>query len=351
MTQAMVNMTENNMARVAIIADTSLQRSALQQALASNGYQVVLNNSPSRLDEDTLSDHDVDLWLVDLALAEDSPMVDKLLQQTDAPVLYGEGQAPERHSEQYPLWEKRLFGKLKRLIGDSTAAVGAGLHALANESTRPERLALPAALAGLPLSLGEPADEVWLLAGSLGAPEAAKAFLDALPGGLPVGLVYAQHIQPGHEATLAEAVSRHSQWSARVAVDGERVRCGEVLVVPVQQEMCFSSSGYVQLAVHGWQEPHSPSIDQMILNLVQRFGSRCGVVLLSGMGCDGSAALGYARRQGAEVWAQRSESCLCSSLPDSARATGHTTFSADPREMAEAFLLNLMTRLSAQEAS
>ncbi|WP_462380789.1 chemotaxis protein CheB [Pseudomonas sp. Marseille-QA0892] len=344
-------MTENSMPRVAIIADTSLQRGALQQALVNNGYQVVLNNSPSRLDEAALASSEVDLWLVDLALSEDSPLVDRLLQQTDAPVLYGEGQAPERQSEQYPLWEKRFFGKLKQLIGDSTSSVVESLEALYNDTDRVAALPLPAELEGTVLAAGTPAEQVWLLAGSLGAPQAVKAFIDALPTGLPVGFVYAQHINDGQEGSLAQAVGCHTDWTVRVAQEGEPVRCGEVVIAPVTRELSLGEGGAIRLAAHGWQEPYSPSIDQMVLNLVQRYTARSGVVLFSGTGSDGSSALGYARRHQAEVWAQRSESCECPSLPDSARATGHVTFSAEPRELAQAFIMRLVEQRNLAEGA
>ena len=72
-----------------MIADTSLQRHVLQQALSGNGYQVVLNSDPARLDEEALAACEPDLWLVDLAQSEDSPLVDNLLERSNAPVLFG----------------------------------------------------------------------------------------------------------------------------------------------------------------------------------------------------------------------------------------------------------------------
>jgi len=71
-------MTDKSSARIAVIADTSLQRHVLQQALAGGGYQVVLNSDPARLDEEALAACETDLWLVDLAQSEDSPLVDSL---------------------------------------------------------------------------------------------------------------------------------------------------------------------------------------------------------------------------------------------------------------------------------
>lgn len=328
-------------ARIAVIADTSLQRHVLQQALSGNGYQVVLNSDPARLDEDALAACEADLWLVDLAQSEDSPLVDSLLERGNTPVLFGEGHAPERHSENYPRWERSLFGKLKRLVGDPAQAVGPSLEALLAEAQRPGRLELPAVLADTPLVAGEPAKQVWLLAASLGGPAAVKAFLDALPGGLPIGFVYAQHIDASFESALPQAVGRHSQWHVNPVRHADSIRCGEVIVAPISHELGFAEDGVMQVADRSWPEPYSPSIDQMMLNLAQQFGANCGVIAFSGMGSDGSAAAAYVRRQGGQIWTQRADSCACPSMPDSLREGGYSALSGDPRELAEALVNHL----------
>lgn len=327
--------------RIAVLADTSLQRHVLQQALLGNGYEVVLNSDPARLDDAALDACAADLWLVDLAQSEDSPLVERLLERVDTPVLFGEGHAPERHSEHYPRWERSLVAKLKRLVGDPSQAVGPSLEALLVEGQRPSRLELPQALAATPLQAGEPARQVWLLAASLGGPAAVKAFLDALPGGLPIGFLYAQHIDASFEAALPQAVGRHSQWHVNLVRPGDPVRCGEVVVVPIQRELTFAADGSMRLAERGWPEPYSPSIDQMMLNLAQQFGAQCGVIVFSGMGSDGSAAAAYVRRQGAPIWTQSADSCACPSMPDSLREGGYSVFSGDPRALAEALVRQL----------
>ncbi|MBM7062344.1 chemotaxis protein CheB [Pseudomonas sp. UL073] len=334
-------MTDKTAGRIGVIADTSLQRHVLQQALAGNGYEVVLNSDPARLDDEALAAHSVDLWLVDLAQLEDSPLVDRLLERADAPVLFGEGHAPERHSEHYPRWERRLVAKLKKLVGDPSQAVGPSLEALLAEAQRPNRLELPQALADTPLVAGEPARQVWLLAASLGGPAAVKAFLDALPGGLPLGFIYAQHIDASFETALPQAVGRHSQWHINPARHGDPVRCGEVVVVPIQRELGFADDGAMHMNGRGWPEPYSPSIDQMMLNLAQHYGAQCGVIAFSGMGSDGSAAAAYVRRQGGAIWTQRADSCACPSMPDSLREGGYSAFSGDPRELAAALVDHL----------
>ena len=334
-------MTERSSGRVAVIADTSLQRHVLQQTLLANGYQVLLNSDPLRLEGEQLSACAPDLWLVDLAQLEDSPLIDQLLEQATVPVLFGEGQAPERHSEHYPRWERRLLGKLKRLVGDPARAVGPSLEVLLNQGQRPARLNLPDSLASTPLAAGEPARQVWLLAASLGGPEAVKEFLDALPGGLPLGFVYAQHIDASFEQRLPQAVGRHSQWPVNLARAGDWVRYGEVVVAPIGQELGFDEDGRMRVGPRPWPEPYSPSIDQMMLNLAQQFPSCCGVIAFSGMGSDGSAAAAYVLRKGGLIWTQTAHSFACPSMLDSLREGGYSSFSASPRELAEALVARL----------
>lgn len=330
-------------ARIAVLADTSLQRHVLQQALTSNGFQVVLNKDPARLEPADLDTAQADLWLVDLAQTEDSPLVDALLERDTTRVLFGEGHAPERHSEFYPRWERSLFSKLKRLVGDPSRAVGPRLDVLQGEVQRPERLTLPSVLADT-APAGEPAAQVWLLAASLGGPEAVKAFLDALPGGLPVGFIYAQHIEASFESALSQAVGRHSQWQVRQVRPGEPVRCGEVVIAPISEELGFETDGSTRMNGRCWPEPYSPSIDQMMLNLARQFGERCGVIAFSGMGSDGSAAAAYLLRQGGRVWTQRADSCACSSMPDNLREGGYSSYSGDPHELAQALVNHLVNQ-------
>ncbi|MCY1518736.1 Chemotaxis response regulator protein-glutamate methylesterase [compost metagenome] len=231
-------------------------------------------------------------------------------------------------------------------MGDPAVAVGPSLETLLAEAQRPSRLELPRALADTPLVAGEPARQVWLLAASLGGPAAVKAFLDALPGGLPIGFIYAQHIDPSFEGALPQAVGRHSQWHVNQVRPGDAVRCGEVVVVPISRELNFSDDGRMQVSERPWPEPYSPSIDQAMLNLAQHFGAQCGVIAFSGMGSDGSAAAAYLRRQGGLIWTQSAESCACSSMPDSLREGGYSSFSGDPRELAAKLVEHLAAQVS-----
>lgn len=306
--------------RVAVLADSHLQRHALREALTGLGYQLAVNMDPARLEVATLDQHAADVWLVSLLQVDAhlQALLEHLYEQ-DVPVLVGEGVTPHTGSEEYPRWRRSLDSKLRTLV------------------PRPDEPLLQQEASVVEMqAVGGPATQVWLLAASLGGPVAVKEFLDCLPGNLPIGFLYAQHIDQGFEKSLPKAVGRHSQWQVRLARHNDFVGTGEVVVVPVDQELTFTASGRMQCRGRPWQGSYAPSIEQMMLNLAVGFGPRCGVIVFSGMGEDGSAACLDATGMGMQIWAQCSQSSTCASMPDSIRNTGYSSYSGSPRELAQA---------------
>lgn len=335
--------------RVAVVADTSLQRHIFQQFLLKKGYQVVFNSGSQHISLESILACETDLWLYDVISSneqEDCIILDYFLSEPNAPVLFGEGFTPERSSEDYPRWERSLLKKIKHLTRhldivptSNEVSLEASTHAVTAK-----RIELPQRFAKQRVSREQPAQQVWLLAASMGGPQAVKAFLDALPQGLPLGFLYAQHIDSSFESNLPQAVGRHSEWPVRLLHEHSCVREGEVVIVPVQHELSFTESGHMQVLEQPWSGPYSPSIEQMMCNLAQHYGKNCGVIVFSGMGSDGSIAAAYVQQQGARVWTQNAESCACSSMPDSVREAGYSSLSATPQGLAQALVQYLLAQ-------
>lgn len=331
-------MTEPVAVRVAVVADTSLQRYLLQQLLIKHGYQIVLNSGPQQLTSERLKACQTDLWLYDAACSNDAecPALEYFLTQPSASVLFGEGAAPERNSEDYPRWERSLLKKVLQLTRHITEQEAVSV-AVSSEIISPAAapIELPQYCVKSSAQAGQPAKQVWLLAASMGGPQAVKAFLDALPIGLPLGFIYAQHIDAHFENSLPQAVGRHSQWPVRLLGEHHFVREGEVVIVPLQHVLDFAVNSRLLALDTPWQGPYSPSIEQMMRNLAQHFGPNCGVIVFSGMGDDGSIAAEYVQQQGAQVWTQSADSCACSSMPDSVAQAGCGVLTASPQGLAD----------------
>ncbi|MFN2360250.1 MAG: chemotaxis protein CheB, partial [Marinobacter sp.] len=298
------------------------------------GLDVSFSGDPDRLQ----SRHEfpeTSLWLITLEDEADHPVLfDHLLENTDAPVLFGLDAAPKPGTTEYFRWERRLLDKLEQSLGhleklDSAAAI----EELAHE--QPQTTSSPTLPHWIPPASSDlPAEEVWILGASLGGPAAVKTFLDNLPPGLPVGFVYAQHIDNNFTEVLTRVLGRHAHYQLKPAENGYRIHNGDVILMPVEQEWTLDDSGALQQRDTPWPGPYGPSIDQVLLNIGDHFGSRCHAILFSGMGNDGAIAAPLLKAYGSRIWVQESASCGNSSMPDSVAATGCSVFCGTPEQLA-----------------
>jgi len=329
--------------RVGIVSDDALQRHRLQEATGRFGLRPAFSGTPERLlGYGGLPD--ASLWLVTLQDEADHPQLfDYLLDCTDAPILFGMDPAPRPGSRDFIRWERRLLEKLEQHLGPLEETESAeDLAALDVQATAPQTgsaIELPAWLK--PTPGGQPAEEVWILGASLGGPAAVKNFLDHLPLGLPVGFVYAQHIDGSFTEVLARVLGRHAHYRLQQAEEGMRITCGQVTVIPVEREWGLTSQGTLTEKDRPWPGPYGPSIDQVLLNFGDHFGNRCHAILFSGMGNDGAVAAPILRAFGSHIWVQASETCANSAMPDAVAGTGCTSFSGSPPELARALVRTL----------
>lgn len=330
--------------RIGVLADTFLQRHLLKQVLTLQGYKVVVNRDPLALSVDDLQYYSVDAWLVDLANSNEQQLcLLDWLYGAELPVLFGEGRAPQINSEDYPRWQRALFKKLDKIQQQQLSYSGVAPVIPTLQAVVPPVIRLEPAY-DFSRWRGQPAKELWLLAASLGGPAAVKDFLDTLPSCLPIGFLYAQHIDPGFEQQLPKVVGRHSDWTVRLVDEGNVVKCGEVVVVPIQRELSFTDLGALQVLPYRWTGEYSPSINQVMRNLAQQYKQHSGAVFFSGMGEDGREACAYAQRQGMTIWVQTAESCTSSSMPESILSTGCSSYSAAPKQLARALLNRIQAR-------
>lgn len=312
---------------VGILASDRLQQHQLKTALMHFGFNVAISSDPERFIAQKHYELALDVWVVDVEQDDDGEMqwLDVLLER-DTPVLMGVEKAPKRGGEGYRQWEKRLCSKVCELTVSSDVQELDNLNTDVHQS-----ISAPSCLAGKDFS-GQPARYVWVLGASLGGPSAVKEFIDALPGGLPIAFVYAQHIDPRFEKSLVKSVGRHSAYRFKNFVEGEALLCGEVLIAPMCHEFVINAAGQFQALDRPWPGPYTPSIDQVILNVAKHYGTQAQYIIFSGMGSDGAVAI--AQLSEPQVWVQNSDSCGSASMPESVRDTGKVTYVGAPYQLA-----------------
>ena len=321
--------------KVGVVSDEALHRQRLQAALAHTGLDPGFTGDPARLLASP-EFPEVDLWLVTLKDEADHPaLLEHMLEHSEAPVLFGLDPAPSPGSTGYARWERRLLEKLEQQLGH--------LKQLApTEPGSAPKTAPPAATGTTPelprwippAAPDSVAEEVWILGASLGGPAAVKMFLDNLPPNLPVGFIYAQHIDGNFTEVLTRVLGRHAHYTLKPAQQGYRVHNGDVVLMPVENEWKIDNSGALIPLETPWPGPYGPSIDQVLLNVGDHYGRHCHAILFSGMGNDGSTAAPLLKAYGSQIWVQESTSCGNSSMPDSVAATGCSTFCGTPDELA-----------------
>mgnify|MGYP006394399037 CR=1 FL=1 len=325
---------------VGIVSDSLLQRHRMQAALEKFGMRIAFCGAPDRLQAQPALPKAC-LWVVTLEDESDHPeLLDHLIEQSEAPVLFGLERAPEETSSDFAIWERRLHLKLEKHLGQLETLDGeAELVALSRDPepvASVDRLPLPVWIT--PAQAGDVCEEVWVLGASLGGPGAVKQFLDQLPAGLPIGFVYAQHIDDHFTSVLTQVLGRHASYQLKAACEGEPLKVGEVVLMPVDREWGFDDNGALQRREGVWPGPYGPSIDQVLLNVSACYGARCHAIFFSGMGNDGALAAPTLRSRGSRIWVQSSDSCANSSMPDSVAATGSSSFSGTPQQLAAKLL-------------
>lgn len=305
------------MAKLVIIADDARQRHALMDVGQSCGLEV-LTCIASRQFDQSQQQLQPDLWIVDVA---DEDEVLELIG-FDQTFLVGLTTAPS-------FTEKILYQRWKKAVTQKLLKVLTGINA------------------DLPMSQScELFPNVWrivLLAASMGGLDAVKLFLDQLPPDLPVAFLLTQHIDQKMQNHLPRILGRHNSWQFELIDKNiESLECSHIYIVPVLQQINFTTEGHIRLQAESWPTQYQPSITEMMQRASQTFKNKLLTIVFSGMGDDGSKSAVQHVKHGAKIWAQTAESCTSASQPDQMRATGQVSLNADPIGLAAALVNEYM---------
>ena len=176
---------------------------------------------------------------------------------------------------------------------------------------------------------------VWVLGASIGGPEAVREFLADIPAKAPALFLLAQHMGAEFMDIMAQQLVRSTSLTVRTPSHGERVNHGDILIVPTTHRLRVDRAGVVTLeAQAAGTRPNSPSIDQVLEDVADRFGSKAGAIIFSGMAEDAAEGSRYLVGIGGTVYAQDPETCVISSMVDGVIETGVVSFVGSPKALA-----------------
>jgi two-component system chemotaxis response regulator CheB len=139
-------------------------------------------------------------------------------------------------------------------------------------------------------------------------------------------VVVVQHLDPRHRSLLAQILGRRTGLLVREAVDGARLRNGEVLVAPPDRHLLVNADGTVSLTQSELVHFTRPSADLLFESLAAAYGPRAIAVVLTGTGSDGSMGVTAVKKRGGTVIVQDEASSEFFGMPSAAIRTGVVDF-------------------------
>lgn len=311
-------------ARIGLITDDDFNRHTLHNLLNEAGYNVNVMLDPERLERFFTNQLDeknqVDTWVLDLINSDAEPVLEQLFEHTQQALLINDEIPAVQNHDAHQYWAKRLLEKLEVL------AIASDDHSSLPEAKLSE---------SIQARTKAYAERVWVLAASLGGPDAVKRFLQNLAPDLPIAMVYVQHIEESFDKVLTDSMAKDLHYQLHLARGQQLLVEGEVTMVPADRQVKFLPFGKVVELQKPWEGAYQPTIDQVIAELARIYRDKLGVIIFSGMCNDGEIGCRVVKANGGLVWAQTQESCASDEMVKSAVATGCVTEQGTPEQLAQ----------------
>ena len=190
---------------------------------------------------------------------------------------------------------------------------------------------------------------VVVIGASTGGPPALSALLGAFPADFPAPIVVVQHMAEGFVEGLAGWLDGVVQLPVSVALSGDRLRPGHVVVAPSDGNLVVESSLRLRVEPARPSQLHVPEVDRTFRSVAEVCRDRAVGVLLTGMGRDGAAGLLAMRRAGAFIIAQDESTSAVWGMPAAAVALEAASVELALPDIAPA-VLDAVSRLAVPEA-
>lgn len=160
----------------------------------------------------------------------------------------------------------------------------------------------------------------WLVAigSSTGGPAALARIISRLPADFQAAVIIVQHVDEDFAPGLAEWLCQQSAIPVRLAMEGDRIESGRVLIAGTNNHLYIKSDQTLGYKVEPAANPYRPSVDVFFESMLTNWSGRSIAALLTGMGRDGAAGLLKLRNNGVFTIAQNAETCAVYGMPKAA---------------------------------
>jgi len=188
--------------------------------------------------------------------------------------------------------------------------------------------------------VGKPC-EFALIGTSTGGPAALRQLLPELPHDFAAPIAIVQHMPAGgYTERLAARLDEMTHFEVVEGRSGLAMRPGRVVVAPGGRHMGLTRRGdqvLVKLSDDPPEHRCRPAFDYLLRTASDALAERrTVVVVLTGMGCDGTLGAKLLRARGGQVLAQHAEGCAVYGMPRAVIDAGHADRVIRLSEMAAA---------------
>jgi len=177
-------------------------------------------------------------------------------------------------------------------------------------------------------------EQVWVLAASIGGPEAIVRFLSEFNADEPLLFIIVQHMDSEFVGMMAKQLQKNNQIEVKLATSGLPVKAGEALLIPVDESIVFQPDGRLAVKDVNSHRTATPCIDDVCADLISQLKS-INLAVFSGMASDGVIGATNVFDNGGTIITQSAESSVVSSISDEVRTRKMSRFDGTPSEMAE----------------
>jgi two-component system, chemotaxis family, protein-glutamate methylesterase/glutaminase len=173
---------------------------------------------------------------------------------------------------------------------------------------------------------------------SSGGPYALRTLLPEIPRAFGAGIVIVQHMPENFTTMLAHWLDEICEITVREASCGDMVTRGTALIAPGGHHLSLKrrAAGVEVVLDRGVPvNGHMPSVEVLFRSVAKEYGCDATAVIMTGMGNDGSFAIGEIKKAGGKTIAQDEGSCAVYGMPRLAVENGFVDMVIPLSEIAE----------------
>jgi two-component system chemotaxis response regulator CheB len=154
---------------------------------------------------------------------------------------------------------------------------------------------------------------------STGGPKALQTIITGIPRNFPVPVLIAQHMPPAFTGPFAERLNQLSEITVKEAEDGEPISKNTVYIAPGRGHMSLKREKLTETRITISEDRedyiYRPSVDLLLLSLVENFSGHVLGVVLTGLGNDGAQGMKEIKNKGGRTIAESEKSCVVYGMP------------------------------------